>query len=309
MLPKDAMMRPLTIVYITARKEPRIEWFIQSLERQADIEKVEIIVVDLYFPNSPHPSCGLPSTLRHVAPKPNVWQGEYRLTKENWWAISNARNTGVCLCKTEWIAFCDDRCVLAPTWMQSVRKAMMEGYAVSGSYEKRTGMAVDDGIIANPGTLIGVDHRNPKGHMTEPEQTFGDGYYGCTSACPLEWCLEMNGWDENCDSLGLEDVVFGNRLVANGRITKFDPRMKIIEDRSPEACQNMPLRTDKDRHLEPRDKSHILLERFGGGGRSQNRFDIRAVRDSVLAGNPFPIPTEPSTDWFDGEPLSEMYVR
>jgi hypothetical protein len=239
-----------------------------------------------------------------------VWQGNHRLTKEDWWDISSQRNTFICLAKNDFIAFTDDRCVPAPTWLSSVRLAMKENYAVSGSYEKRVGMTVDDGVIVNPGTVIGLDPRNPQRHMGPPEQTFGDGWYGCTSALPLEWCLEMNGWDEfYCSGLGLEDVVFGNMLVMNNHITKYDPKMLIIEDRSPEACGKMPLRTDKDRHLEPSDKSHILLERACGKKRTANVHDLRTMRAAVLNGEPFPIPTEPSVDWFDGEKLSEMYVR
>jgi hypothetical protein len=297
-------MKSLTICYITARQEPKFEWFFSSLYRQWKTgEPIEIIAVDLYnkISNNINPA------IRAVLPKSTVWQGEHRLTKVDWWAISNARNTGACLCETEWIAFVDDRCVLVHTWLNSIRQAMEGNYAVAGSYEKRVNMKVEDGVIIEPGEIIGVDFRNPKRMVWPPMNTYGGDWFGCTSALPLEWVLEQNGHDENCDSLGLEDVIFGNRLAQNGRITKFDPAMKIIEDRTPYACENMPKRTDKG--VSPNDRSHAVLSKFGGGKRASHGFDIRAVRNDALAGKPWPLPWGPTHDFWDNEPLGEMTVR
>lgn len=294
------------------------EWFTDSLARLDNSSEVRIIAVDLFASTrniTRYKGPWTPTSKGEVmdakivvtSPKPNVWQGTHRLTKENWWAISNARNTATCLCKTEWIAFCDDRCVLAPTWLQGVRDAMEGDYAVAGSYEKRSGMKVENGAITDHGVLIGTDFRNPDRMIKQPYKTYGGDWYGCTSAAPMEWVLEQNGHAELCDSLGLEDVVFGNMLMLNNHITVFDSKMKIIEDRTPEHCKDMPKRTDKG--LSPHDRSHALLDRLAGRKRCDDQIDLRAERERVLRGEPWTIPTGPVADWYDGQPLGEMTVR
>lgn len=295
----------LSLAFITARPEPLFNWFTDSLIPQIRPEDdIEIIFCSLRcngtnkYPKENGDRFGLILT----EPKPNVWQGKHRLTPQDMWAKSNACNTAICLAKYEWLAFVDDRCVLIPGWLDSIREAMAGNYAVAGSYEKRSGIAVKDGVITNPGTVIGLD---PRRHMIEPTMTYGGEWYGCNFAVPLEWCLEMNGFCENCDGLRYEDTIFGNRLCANGHITKFDPRMKVIQDRTqPDA--GVPVGWDKG--SSPADKSHRLLELYGHGKISINPFDIRVMRENVQAGNSFPIPTKPDVDWYDNQPLKEMVV-
>ncbi len=236
-------------------------------------------------------------------PKPSVWQGPHRLVRENWWDISSAKNTAVCICLTEWLAYVDDRCVLGPKWLQAVRDAMAGHYAVAGSYEKRFGMESKDGKITHAGEVTGVDPRIKRLKPLQP--TFGGEFYGCTQAMPLEWLLEMNGWqEEGCAGIGLEDVIMGNRLSQNGHTIKFDPRMHIIEDRPRDAGEGMPHRADKG--ISPNDKSHKTLEVFGGGKWSNNQINLRQEREKIQRGEPWTIPTEPRTDFYDGQPLSAM---
>jgi hypothetical protein len=56
-----------------------------------------------------------------------------------------------------------------------------------------------------------------------------------------------------------------------------------------------------------------MLERFGGGKRAEHPFDIRALRNSILAGGSWPIPPLPpwgnAVDFWDQEPLGEMTVH
>lgn len=294
----------LSIGMITARKEPKLEWFLDSLNLQTKpSDEIEVIVVDLFCESAVNIREGVS---RHPV-KPSVWQGPHRLTRENWWAISSARNTFTCLAKHDFVAFTDDRCVLATTWLQSVRDAMEGNYAVAGSYEKRSGMKVENGKIIEPGEIIGVDFRNPQRQNLLPRKTYGSEWYGCTSALPLEWVMEQNGHSEDCDGLGLEDVVFGNMLMLNNHVTMYDSRMKIIEDRTPEFCQNMPKRTDKD--ASPNDKSHALLVRLGGKKFCDNQLNLRSERERVLRGEPWTPSTGPTHDWYDGQPLGEMTVQ
>jgi hypothetical protein len=294
----------LTIVYITSRPEPKIEWFWDSLHRQPG-KVEEVIIVDLRRNERQGPLWDhIRRHAMHVLPKPTVWQGQHRLTKSDWWAIANARNTGVCLCKTDWIAFVDDRSVMLQTWLPAVREAMKGEYAVAGSYEKRYNMTVKDGVIIERGTLDGSDPRMPRGGCNYARPIAGGEFFGCTSALPLEWVLKVNGFDETCDSLGMEDVLFGCMLQNNMLQTRYDCRMKIVEDRTPSEIGPVITRTDKG--VSPNDKSHGLKARLENLKRASHAWDIRDIRNRVLAGEPFPIPTGPTADWWDNQPISEL---
>lgn len=299
----------LTICYITAREKPCLEWFRDSIVPQI-VEPIDLIIVDSHcekgdrfsFPLSPF------NDVKWVYPKPTVWQGKHRLTKEEWWAASNARNTGICLCKTDWIAFLDDRSVILPGYINSIREAMAGNYAVFGAYQKRTGLGVTDGVITHSGIVTGVDSR--EAYVMQywsgqaPSKCPGEWSFGCNLALPLEWALQVNGYDETCDGLSMEDVIFGLQLQNNGFDLRYDYRMKIIEDRTGSEL-GKPMRRE-DKGVSPNDKSHALLEKLRGLKRAANPFDIRQVREGALAGNPWPIPTGPTHDWYDSQPIAEF---
>ena len=305
--------KPLTVVYITSRPEPQVHWFIDSLERQIhDFEHVEIIVVDSLVGRTNAHWCTHEyygrwkkfKSLKTVEPKPTIWQGPSRITKEDWWAASNARNTGIALCKTEWIAFCDDRCVLMPAWMKAVREAMAGNYAVCGSYEKRVNMTVENGAIINGGIVTGADNRI-QARERYPKTVDGGWWYGCTNALPLEWALNVNGFAEDkCDGLSFEDIPFGMTLANNGWPIKFDARMMIVEDRSPEHLGTVMKRSDYG--VSPKDKSHAVLDYFRTAKTSGNSYNLRELRDKVLRGEPFPPPTASHFEWFTGRPIESL---
>ena len=285
----------LTIAYTTSRRECEIQWFFDSLRRQlTDDLAPEIIVVDAYAE-----SRRIIGAL-HVVPKPTVWQGKHRLTKEDWWAKSNALNTAIILCRTEWIAFVDDRSVLAPGWLESVRAAMAGNYAVCGSYEKRANLQVQDGIVTG-GEMLGADTRTPGLYDFA-------SWYGGSGALPLEWCLAVQGFSEEmCDGLGSEDSMFGVCLRNSGYPVKYDSRMRLIEDRTPGQIDGALKRADKG--LDRAAKSWDIVRAFHGKKTSQNSFDIRNVRDRVLLnGEPLDSigPFGSAVDWYDQEPLSLM---
>jgi len=298
-------LKPLTIIYTSARRSPCFDWFLDSLRIEADgkCSDFELIFVDFMFGQRAHPIAPLPDNFRHVPCKPSVWQGQHRLTKDHWWAKSAYLNTGLCLAKGEWVACVDDRSLLRPGFFAAIKEAMKGGYGVAGSYEKRVNMKVEGGRIVDHGTTIGFDPRM-KGYSGKPVMTYGEKFYGCINSMPLEWALKVGGYDESCDSLGYEDTIFGHTLARNGLIIKFDPRMKIIEDRTLPECESLVKRTDKG--ISPNDKSHALENRTGGKLTATHDFNIRHVRDMVQRGEPFPIPTTPTHDWYDGKPLTEF---
>ena len=197
----------LTIVYITGRREPHVEWMVGDLRRQIQGgDEIHLIVVDTLA--RPPALLGVPAGLfRDVvvtAPKPTIWQGAHRVTTQDWWANSNARNTGIVLCQTDYITFLDDRCHLGGLWLEAVRSGESSREAViAGAYEK-----LENGKVIR-------DHRLEQ--CPEGKFDCGGGWlYGCTLALPLEWCLETNGFEEGCDGLSGEDYIFGFMLENNG---------------------------------------------------------------------------------------------
>lgn len=293
-------MNSLTIAFITSRNDPKSIWFYDSLFRQLDDYRPEIIVVNSNHSKDRYPLLqGYTGAIRNVLPKPTIWQGQNRITREDWWAKSNALNTAICLCRTEWIAFVDDRSVLAPGWLDCIEEAMRGQYAVIGYYEKRANMRVENGEIVDPGTLLGADTRTPG---TYPF----DSWYGGHGALPLEWCLRVQGFPEVADSLGSEDSLFGILLRNFGFPVYYDSRMRLIEDRTPGEIGGALRRSDWGES--PRDASHALVEMFRDKTTSQNEFDIRNMRDRVLNGESFPPPTSSPIHWFSGEPISEKFV-
>lgn len=307
-------MKSLAVAYITHRVSPEAPWFITSLANQVPKGyTVDVIAVDVHGPERGKVSTVENLRVQLVRPKPTVWQGPHRLTAEDWWAASNARNTAICLCKTEWIAFVDDRSVLMPTWLEAVRDAMAGNYAVCGPYEKRVGMTVENGYIKHSGIITGEDDRlyyvkkhysDPRHKLSNPYNAPGGWWYGCSTALPLEWALKVNGYDETCDGLSMEDCIFGLMLENNNLPIKFDTRMMIVEDRTAERLGRPMLR--KDKGTSPNDKSHALLAWLRGEREAQHQWNLRELRQAALAGAPWPIPTKPDKDWYDGQPLGEM---
>lgn len=301
----------LSCVYITSREKPLFEWFFDSLRAQIKAEdRIEVIVIDLHANDMKrwHLARRSWGTVFHTTPKPTVWQGEHRLTKLDFWAASNSRNTGICLAQHAFLAFLDDRCVLLPGWLDCIREAQAGKYAVFGAYEKRTGMTVENGVIKHAGIVTGEDHRekytNEHWAGAAPAKCPGEWAFGCTLALPLEWALSVGGYDETCDGSSMEDVIFGLMLQNNGFDLRYDKRMKIIEDRTPEELGEPMIRRDKG--ISPNDKSHMLLAMLREKKTAQHGLDIRKVRDGVMRGLPFPLPWGPEKCFYDEQLVKDM---
>lgn len=295
----------LTVAQITSRARPELDWLLDSLAPQIKLgETVHVLQINLHCPTTSKVDDPRFSSVAIHPIKPSVWQGPTRLTSQDHWDISSAKNCAACLCQTDWLAWTDDRCVLGQKWLQAVRDAMKGDYAVCGSYQKRFGMQVENGAITHAGEVTGVDPRLKR--LKPLQATYGGEWFGCTYAVPLNWCLEMNGHNENCASIGLEDVIFGNMLTLNGHTTRYDPRMHIIEDRPRDPGEGMPKRMDKGPVGTDGDKSHAVLKRFGGNKFCQHPLNLSEERERVLRGEPWTIPTQPDRDFYDGQPLSEM---
>lgn len=318
----------LTIAYCTARKEPRIEWFFDSLRNEMENtdtyrEDIRVMVIDFWAVN---PQARLPlshystdpNRLHHwVQPKPSVWQGGHRLTKENWFAMASCRNTALCLCDTTHLSYCDDLSVLVPGWLGEAVAAASANTIVLGAYRKVKDLVVENGVIKSF-TDYPQGHDNRLGYGTTVRKCRGEWLYGCSLVAPVEALLSVNGWPEDlCDSLGYEDCTMGICLENAGYKFIYNPRMMTYE--SEELHHVGKAFRKEDWHFEDgkpvvggnghSDKSHAALNiaraskyfpnSFGEGG-------IRELRRKVLAGEPWPIPGTPDREWYTKQLLSDL---
>lgn len=325
-------MNYITIAYITARPEPRFDWFFDSLSKQSGLSEVsQIIIVDFFaqvcdewtsedcirrYQSVMNAAKQFKPIVKWVPPKPNVWAGKHRLTPRNWWHMSTARNTALIHCKNDFIAYLDDRCVLDVTWLDAVREANEKQYVVCGTFEKRINIGCIDGNIqikgissqdiCKSGDSVGQDSR---ACIAQDRKMIcpGSWVFGCTFALPTEWMLQVNGVDESWDSVSMEDSHFGQMLENNSFPIFHDPRMKIIEDRTGGVRGHDMKRSSKEKHPNDKnDKFHKLIDKLWHNKFSSHLWNLRAIRNSVLAGNFPPIPTSSTHDWFDSQPLKEM---
>lgn len=317
-----------------------IEWFFDSLRRETggDFSDIKIVVVDFW--NQVGAEKGwtqehvderrveirgalysfMPAdqfeeyhgSLRHVAPKSCVWQGKDRLTKENWFAASNARNTAVCLAPDGWLAFVDDLSVLMPGWLTRVRAAMAgdQKTVTCGAYRKVKELVVENGnvvsFVDHPG---GHDNRYGYGNDSGPVACHGNWMYGCSLVAPVQAFLDINGWPEAlCDGLSFEDCICGLFLEKKGYRFLYDRTMMTYE--SEELHAQLPIMKRSDYGVSPNDKSHAVLKMAReGNGWHPNYFGeegIAGLRQRALAGESFPVVQIPEHEWWTGTRLAEL---
>lgn len=311
----------VSLVYITSRIEPYVEWFLDSLAYQTtEAEKereIEIIFVDrLLDVADPEPrkqhfieAVNKRFSFRHVPPKPCVWQGSHRLTKEDWFAAANARNTGLIYAVEDHIAFLDDLSVLTGTWWQALKESTKSGKVTCGAYRKVRELKVDNGNIVHfSNDTIGVDNRFQYGNDLAPVPCEGQWLYGCSFSCPTQLLIDANGSDEACDGLGFEDCILGIRLANQGAHFQYDRRLLTYESEEAHHFDKIMRRTDKG--VSPNDKSHAILALARSSTRSENLHlgieGIKGLRNFCADGQPIPLPDGPTHDWYDGQPISEM---
>lgn len=288
----------ITIAFITAREQPCLNWLIDGLEQQARSgDKIELIVVDAL--ERPAKALGYRSIkaitkLIETRPKPTIWQGPHRITAHDFFANANARNTAIVLCRTDYICFLDDRCKLDPAWLEAVRRGEKKRDAVlCGSYTKHW----SGGIT--------TDHRReyePQGK----KKCLPEWSYGCNLAMPLKWALKVNGFEEGCDPVGVEDCVFGQMLSNAGYRLDFVPEMSVQQDRNDPHGYLHPVKFPRqDKGQPPNNKRQKQLDRFYRRARTEFTPDLAELRKKISRGETFPTP-DPNfdyRDWYDGSSI------
>lgn len=294
----------LAIVFCTGRVEPRIDWVVDGLEAQAVAgDRITLVVVDALGRSATaigYRPCAAVGRLVESAPKPNPWQGTHRLTDRDWFALSNARNTGIVLVPDDcdYVAFLDDRSRLGPAWLATVRRGSQRRSVLAGAYEKVESRG-DTQVLVRDHRL----ERAPRGLLN-----CGGGWlFGCSMAAPLDWLLDVNGLEEGCDGLSSEDVILGLMLVNAGHRVDFAPGMLVSQDRTgPATTTKGGAYAARDKGVSPRDKSHAALARFGSRRRTEFTPDLRDLRRRVARGESWPLPDPDARDWYDGQPIREM---
>lgn len=244
---KMHVQEPLTIAYFTCRTDPKVEWFFRSLNRElkGDWTNIHIIIVDYlcqYNPEERHAYYEyvykqyIPaSNVQIVSPKPSPWQGKHRVTQNQYFAASNARNTAFSYCKTNYIACIDDLTVIKEGWLDIILWGQKMNYVVLGSYAKVKHLECkEDGSYSFDANSLtsGLDSRFNHPSLTNPHFTrvAGSWLFGCSFALPLQLAVKVDGFDEACDGQGAEDYDFGIRL---GRVTHeiyYSKQMFTYED-------------------------------------------------------------------------------
>lgn len=307
------MSEHLTICYLTSRQDPKLIWWLDSLANQlhelGDI-KLKIVVVSFYKLDISEQFLQLAARndILFVQPKPCVWQGEHRLTKEDFFAASNARNTGLCLAPDGWIVYCDDLSVLSPEWVKNVRQSMTWNGVTLGAYKKVKDLVVERGIIKSFTPYPqGVDSRWNMGSDGGSVNISGEFLYGCSLLAPVELLLQVGGWPEYADGMSFEDVLMGLAMSNCGIKFRYNRNMLTVESEEHHHLSKQFRRDDYG--VSPADKSHSALNIARNGCRYHENYylgGIRKMREEVLSGKPFPIVGNPVNEWFTGKLLSEL---
>jgi hypothetical protein len=249
---------PFTICYVTARRNPRFEWFCLGLRDQVKDHHgpIHLIVLDYfsqfdnrfnYFNEIAGQAKLLPriKSLTVSAPLPTVYQGKHRKTKRNYWAASTMRNTGFVLCETKQIAFIDDLSYPCEGWLDNLWYAVEKELICFGAYIKVSGFGVSDAGV--PTHTRDEALKDPSSHIDGRYRQFsdrirnakdnggirpcgGEWLFGCSFTMPLEAALKINGFDEGANGLSFEDSTAGLRLANAGYELNYCPNMLSIEN-------------------------------------------------------------------------------
>jgi len=324
-----AELATVSVVHITHRREPAFGWFVDSLARQLEPgDRIEVIFVDGLHDNER--TLELERVVdgrfafRHVPPKPNPWNGSHRLTTRNEYsALSSARNTGIVYATAPYVAFVDDLCVLMPGWWEQVRRAASERIVVGGAYRKDYEMVVRGGTLVSS-RPAGIDCRWERGDDACTVPLSGGELFGAGTAAPRDLLVELNGYDELCDPVGGEDYQLGLRIELAGVAIFYSRSMLAVE--SEELHRQPAIVTRLEKSLEPatymrrlrefgvrsrttdgsHDISHFVLDLVYGtrSPRSHgNYYSLRSLTEDALAET---VARFPRAHWFDHQPLALM---
>lgn len=323
------MQPKISIIYSTNRKEPKINWFLDSLRNQTNEEErtfIEIIIIR-------HPEAVLNEEEKEAAkgfnvqvalPKDSLYAGPKRKSKTEMFSPSSARNTGIILSSGEYLVFVDDVSVLMPGWWAAVWQGYVNKRITCGSYWKQFDMVVENGnLVSSRPHDMGRDSRWNLSNG-KPVKISGTQVFGCSLAIPASDIIGINGFDELCDSIGGEDYQLGIRLQHNGKTLWYDVSMYTVESEELHNQDYLMRREDRvlpkdkymkqlsgfgvDRRVQPNgnwDSSHMILDILYGTQQRQARYNYYNI-DECRTQKKLPLVPEIDRHWFDAKMLSEI---
>ncbi len=323
-------MKSVSIVTCTARAQPMLQWLADSICNQSFTDvALEWVVVDalLWGPDADVRCQELKDVVAgrldvtHVPPKPTRWQGPSRYTKSDYYALCNARNTGIIVSQGDRIILADDCMVLDPHWLKG--HCMFGDRGVCGTFcTYRTATVVNGKIIAADPGPYGWDSRRDS--HPRARRTNGGWAFGLNCSFPREAIMHVNGYDEEYDSAGGgEDCDAGIRMERAGWEFWWAPECaiyQILQTHAPvyghagwgkkdsRPQKELRVRRDGQMHF----AHEVLTERLilDDMTRSEplgNLFSLQELHSAYQATGKIPEhDLGPDYDWVDGQPLAEM---
>jgi hypothetical protein len=312
-------------------------WFVDSLFIQAnecnfDTSKIQIVIVDFELQ---YDSTRIEMVKKiinnrfdytHVESKPSPYQGKHRLTSCDFFAASNARNTGVCYAKNNYVVFVDDLCILTHMSFLTIIECANRNIVVGFAYKKVLDMEIDNGILINHGRVVEEDHRL----SLEPREEFriieGQQVYGY-NACPLEVILKVNGYDEISNMVGQEDCNFGSRISKAGYDIYYARNVLFYESENHVYIDNIFKKREivlEEDHYKQIMNEYNIPERWYSGNSYHtvhiqhdllkkdtywthgNDFNLRELRDKILEGGKFSCEFPEDAKSIDGIFLKDL---
>lgn len=307
-------LKDVSIAYMTNRKKCMWEWFVDSLWQQCNGEQLfQLIFID-YFADDMDRQQELKRIVNgrfeytHKTPKPSVWQGKHRLTTKNYFCAANSRNTAVCYANRGQLAFVDDLSVLLPGWLDQVLHSSINRYVMAGAYKKVLELTVEEGSIKHYKEFGGgIDSRWGTGSIDGIQPCHPAHLFGCSFSVPIQAMLDVNGMDEINDGIGGEDYCLGIRLHRQQWRMFYNRNACTFESEEMHGLEAPMIRLDK--RMGDTYSSNIVLNELISSKRIQargNDFNLTELRQHILNGGEFTVPTEPTLDWRDNEPLQNM---
>jgi hypothetical protein len=216
----------ISVILPTLRRDPRFCEMADSLARAVGVLRaaghrgeLQWVIVDgrLWYDDPDRRREEVKDAVRgrfqvkHVEPKPSVWQGPYRLTRHDLWDKASASNTGLCYAEAPVVVFVDDCSVFNDAFLLHHYETVVHNRAACGSYRH-----VLPGATIEHGRLVDAVCEEPGDHRRDtPKGLCPPGWmYGMNASCPLEVALAVNGFDEIMSGQGgLEDCEFGMRIA------------------------------------------------------------------------------------------------
>lgn len=217
------MNNKLSIIYCTSRKQPKFEWFVETLIGQYKDKIVtdQIVFIDTFVEYESDRLEKLKAIINdrfeylHIPPKPSVWRGRHKKTKRDFFDASATRNTGLIVAETNHVVFIDDLCALMDGCIDFHRKAASEKIIFAGAYDKVSNIIVENNKVKS------YDAKNIDGRahhqIGDSNLKIGGGWiFGQNISFPFDCLKKINGYDEYFARRGCEDCNLGVRLELAG---------------------------------------------------------------------------------------------